>query len=152
MMRYLKDSKEIMIKIEDPFPEDTAANYHSALLGLLENLDPNYGITEHQYPLLQLLGAFKHTYLQLTALSHNSYKADENDKRNKPSFVIWEKGFYLIIKSLDEEFGAKIVRALLFYTKGCLEEADEETLFYALDLLSNLLPTDKEMNDSFNVK
>ena len=149
MMRYLKDSEEIKIRVDDPFPEDAVFQYHSALLGLLENMDPNFGITEHQRPLVALLGAFKCSHVQLMALSENK---PSKPIEESPSMIIFENGFYLNIKAKDKELGAKIVRSLIFYIEGCLPEADQVTLYYALDLLSKLLPSDEEMNDSFNVK
>ena len=91
MMRYLKDSEEIKIRVDDPFPEDAVFQYHSALLGLLENMDPNFGITEHQRPLLALLGAFKCSHVQLMALSENK---PSKPIEESPSMIIFENGFF----------------------------------------------------------
>ena len=145
MMRYDKEQKKLLIRINESFPEDLLCQYREAILDLLDKLDENYTLDRDlQRPLLMLVRAMSPSFGQWCAITGKRAKDNET-----PTTMIFDGGFYVLMACDDPEMGANLIRSILFYLSGSLE-LSERTKYYTLDLLGKLLPSNDQLNEIYN--
>lgn len=147
MMKYNKRERCWFIgRDNDVCAPETFVGIHDALLALLKGMDPNFGITEHQGPILDVLEGMSFSIGQVSGLFD---KNTADSPGAPPTLITTDLSYRIRVNVQDPCFGVRLIRALIFYIDGSAGRSQEETVYYALELLSDILPTEDALNEYY---